>query len=125
MTEAEMIELMRKKLKSLNIEVGDEDLTDALYSAEQAIKNFCHIASVPEALKYVWRDMACGYYLQAKYASGALESVLGAGNVSQIKEGDTTVNFQTVGGGDRVGSLINGLLNQKSELVHFRKLCNE
>ena len=64
---ADIIELMVKKLNAIGYEVTEgDDLEDARDEAEQSILNYCHISSVPDALNYAWRDMACGCFLQAK-----------------------------------------------------------
>lgn len=77
----EMLRLMKQTLKQKGFPVDDseetqEALEDALLRADQYIRNFCHVQDVPDGLRYVMVDMACGHFLQDLYNTGKLDELL-------------------------------------------------
>ena len=64
-----------KRLKMLGIDCANEEDFAILYAtdnAETTIKNETNLDIIPVGLKFVWIDMAVGYYLQEKKAIGKL-----------------------------------------------------
>jgi hypothetical protein len=61
------------------------------------INNTCNTLSVPDGLFYVAVDRVCGEFLSSLKNTGKLEleDLDLDGAITQIKEGDTTVNFAT------------------------------
>ncbi len=94
--------------------------------AENHIKNFCHIAAVPDGLLSFAARRIVGEFLRMKNGMGMLniETLDLSGAVTQIKEGDVSVSF---GNGssdiDKFNRLLNAFLNDgKGELICYRKL---
>lgn len=129
----EMLRLMKQTLKQKGFPVDDseetqEALEDALLRADQYIRNFCHVQDVPDGLRYVMVDMACGHFLQDLYNTGKLDELFGIeSGVASLKIGDTQVSYNA---GDasspsvRVHAMISELLSgRKDELLRYRKVC--
>ena len=76
-----MLERLKLILKN---EVSDELARFLLDLAEEKIKNYCNIDTVPEGLSHTWLEMAA-----------ALSENRNGGAVSSIKEGDTQINYST------------------------------
>ena len=60
--------------------------------AEQAIKSICNIEKIPEALRHVQIDMACGHFFKMEQPS---LKPAGDGIIKSIQEGDTAIAFDT------------------------------
>lgn len=69
---------------------------------ELSILNYCNIAEVPEALKFVWANMVVDYWrylceLATSNASSGSETEPGSSTsatmVTSIREGDTQISF--------------------------------
>mgnify|MGYP002524803475 FL=1 len=129
----EMLRLTKRTLKQKGFTVDDseetkEALEDALLRADQYIRNFCHLPDVPDGLRYVMADMACGHFLKDLYNTGKLDELFGIeSGVSSLKIGDTQVSYNA---GDasspavRVNAMIEDLLSgRKDELLRYRKMC--
>lgn len=91
-----MIENVKQRLKSLGYECVESDdfaLDFVIKKAEQHIKHFCNISSVPDCLEYAMIDMVCGDFLMQKKTMGQLTSIQIEGIVKRLTEGDTTVEY--------------------------------
>ena len=92
---------------------------------ERYIKNYCSLPDVPEELRYCLVDMCVGRFLQHKKTTGKLEGFNLDAAVSSIKEGDSTVSFDTSVPTDdqRLDMLIAYLTRRnRGELNKFRRL---
>lgn len=110
---------------------NDFSVTFAIERAQEEILNDIHHTEMPEGLRYLFIDMAAGYYLHDKKAMGQL-AVSGldfdAAPAKQIKEGDVQITF--AGGADgsqtpeqRVDSLIARLTHpDPAQLNRYRRL---
>lgn len=128
-------EVVIRRLKTLGFEITSEDDAWLIWfcghKVEEYIKNFCNIPLIPKELYYTAAEMVCGELFRDKLSTGTLSlggSVITGGQVTQIREGDTTVSFsQTTssGGGSSTGTiedLIDTLTQKDGELICFRKL---
>ncbi len=94
-----------KRLQILGVDCATEndyELKYAANKAESTIKNETNLDIVPEGLKFVWLDMAAGYYLQEKKAIGklSLRGVdLSEAPAKSITEGDVSITFASVSDG--------------------------
>ena len=91
-----MIENVKQRLASLGYECVESDdfaLDFVIKKAEQHIKHFCNISSVPDCLEYAMIDMVCGDFLMQKKTMGQLTSIQIEGIVKRLTEGDTTVEY--------------------------------
>lgn len=111
-----------KRLKSLGVHAvveKDYGVKYATDNAETTIKNETNLNIVPEGLKFVWLDMAAGYYLQEKKSIGqlCLRGVdLSEAPAKSITEGDVSITFASVSDGvktpeARLDELIKKLTN--------------
>lgn len=121
------------KRKRTKVVFDDNDITLALEEVEQAIKNYCGIPQVPEALKYTWCNMSIDLLLYNYEVNTAPDDVLDAfdaSDVSTIKVGDTSVSL-----GDKYrnnqrsrtlqshnSNLDDIVMNYKAQLNQFRGL---
>lgn len=90
----ELIAIIKQKQKK--VEFADEDILAALQEVEQAIKNYCSIPAVPQALKYTWCNMSIDLLLYNHEVNTTPNDVLEAfdpSDVSTIKVGDATVSL--------------------------------
>lgn len=118
-----------KRLVSFGYALKESDglaVCFAMQKAENRIKNSCNISAIPDGLFHVAVDMACGEFLFAKKSTGALNLAQLDLNraVTQIREGDTTVQFAN-GSSDaeKFEAFLSHLLHgRESELVCYRKL---
>ncbi len=123
----EFIDLVIKRLKSLNYECveGDEFIIAfTIQKVENTIKNECNIAEIPEGLNYVAVDMMCGEILMNKKQTNSLGDNFSIdGALKSIKLGDTTVQLDDESDEVKLNTLINHLLNYgMSELICYRKI---
>lgn len=122
-----MIENVKQRLKSLGYECVESDdfaLDFVIKKAEQHIKHFCNISSVPDCLEYAMIDMVCGDFLMQKKTMGQLTSIQIEGIVKRLTEGDTTVEYNVTT--DREATF-NAYLDKmvtghKADLLAHRKL---
>ena len=119
------------RLKSLGFVADDNDewgLTFIIDKVTNHIKNECNVSAIPEELREIAIDMACGEFLMVKKASGRLDGFevnLNALMVKTVAEGDTSVTHavdKTLSPEERLDAVIGHLLNQKPQLLAFRKL---
>lgn len=81
---------VRKEKAILGITGNENDdlIQFSLESAEETIKNYCHIDKVPEGLNATMYRMAADIYRNEQF--GQQDSV---SRVTSISEGDTTTSF--------------------------------
>lgn len=88
------------RLSSFGYEVTSSDdwlIAFCIQKVNTHINNTCNTLSVPDGLFYVAVDRVCGEFLSSLKNTGklVLEDLDLDGAITQIKEGDTTVNFAT------------------------------
>lgn len=84
------------KRKRTKVVFDENDIMLALEEVEQAIKNYCSIPQVPEALKYTWCNMSIDLLLYNYEVNTTSDDVLDAfdpSDVSTIKIGDTSLSL--------------------------------
>lgn len=122
-------EAVLKRLVSFGYHLKEDDgwvICFAMQKVENHIKNSCNTTDVPVGLFHVAVDMVCGEFLFAKKQTGKLELEdldLG-GAITQIHEGDTTVQFANGSSPeDGFNELLNILLHSgEGDFVCYRKL---
>lgn len=121
------------KRKRTKVVFDENDIQLALQEVEQAIKNYCRIPEIPEALKYVWCNMSIDLLLYNHESNTTPDDVLEAfdpSDVSTIKVGDTSLSL-----GDKYrnnqrsrtlqshqANLDEIVMNYKAQLNQFRRL---
>lgn len=117
-------------LKITNNSITELDQLLAIGEVEQVIKNYCNIDEIPEALNYIWANMAVDLikysYESSLPVSGDLEA--DAADVSSIKVGDTQI--QLGGGKGARSKILNShradldsiIMNNKAQLNKFRRM---
>ena len=135
----ELVEIIKTRKKDIEYnEQTGKGLSDAMIlsfvdEVGQAIKNYCMIPEIPNALKYVWIDMAtdlCMYNAEINYRPVDPTDGVDVSDLSQIKVGDTQVYY-----GDKYRSNIRSrilqaheinvdtiTLNYKEQLNRFRRI---
>ena len=90
------------------------------------IMNSCNTSSVPDGLFYVAVDRVCGEFLFGMMQSGQLEleNLDLGGAITQIREGDTTVEFGSGTSDDeKFTAFLNYLRNEgEGDFICYRKL---
>ena len=93
---------------------------------ENHIKNSCNTTSVPDGLLNVAVDMVCGEFLLSKKQTGKLqlENIDLNGAITQIHEGDITVQFANgMSDEEKFDNFLNYLLhNGEGDFVCYRRL---
>lgn len=123
----DIVELIQQRLQALGfttIPTGTE-LNFSKNRAESYIKSFCNINEIPQALYYVWCDIACGYFLQDKMLLNNIDGVdVSVGVEKSITEGDVTVSYGDVTSPEnKIKNLIDSIFrSSKTELIKYRKL---
>ena len=124
---------LAKRLQMLGVECAtDKDplLAYAAENAETTIKNETNLDIVPEGLKFVWLDMAAGYYLSDKKTTGklAIRGIdISEAPAKSITEGEVSITFASAADGvktpeARLDELINRLTNPpESVYAAFRR----
>ena len=122
-------EAVLKRLVSFGYSPKEEDgwmICFAIQKVENHIKNSCNTPSIPDGLFHVAVDMVCGEFLFAKKQTGKLElaDLDLNGAITQIHEGDVTVQFASGSSDeDKFNSFLNYLLhNKEGDFVCYRKL---
>lgn len=88
---------------------------------ENHIKNSCNVAEVPEGLRHVAVDMACGEFLFGKKQSGQGVGIDFEAVVKSIAEGDTTVTFDTSASAEaKYDALISYLMHSEVDFAAYR-----
>lgn len=116
-----MIEDVKKRLEALGFTVTDADtwaLSFVCGKVENHIKNSCNVPAVPEGLREVAVDLACGEYLYSKFNAGQFDYEQA---VSSIKEGDTQVNYSDgLSDAELISKLINDLRSRELDFAAYR-----
>jgi hypothetical protein len=102
----------------------DEDAINfAIGITEWTIKNECNVDEVPEGLRYVFIDMACGEFLSKKKSGGGSIGIDVEAAVKSIKEGDTQITYAVSDGASvTVDGFINMLQNcGRSQFATYRR----
>ena len=118
-----------KRLVSFGYDLKEDDswvISFAMQKVENHIKNSCNTTDIPDGLFHVAVDMVCGEFLFAKKQTGKLElaDLDLNGAITQIHEGDTTVQFAS-GSSDeeKFNNFLNYLMHTKEgDFVCYRKL---
>ena len=126
-----VLEIVQAKLGESGASLSPLSLELAIAEVEQAIKNYCSISSVPNALRFTWANMAVDllrYELASSEGPNEDEEV-DMNGVSSIRMGDTTINL---GGGANslYGRAINShkanlddiVMNHREQLHKFRRM---
>lgn len=126
-----VLEIVQAKLGESGAILSPLSLELAIAEVEQAIKNYCSISSVPDALCFTWANMAVDL-LQYELASSEgpnEDEEVDMNGVSSIRMGDTTINL---GGGanSSYGRAINShkanlddiVMNHREQLHKFRRM---
>lgn len=90
----ELINIIKRK--RTKIIFSNNDITLALEEVEQAIKNYCSISEVPEALKFTWCNMTIDLLFYNHESNTIPDDALDAfdpSDVSTIKMGDTSISL--------------------------------
>lgn len=125
-----VLEIVQAKLGESGASLSPLSLELAVAEVEQAIKNYCSISSVPDALRFTWANMAVDLlrYELASSEGPNEDEEIDVGSVSSIRMGDTTINL---GGADSsYGRAINShkanlddiVMNHHEQLHKFRRM---
>lgn len=123
------IETITKRLESLGYEVMDSDEWVLIFCMEVVkndISNQCNMSTIPEGLVPSAIDMVCGRFLFEMRQSGRL--YLGDldldGAITSIKQGDTSVTFDTSNSSDesKFNALVSYLTDRKDDLLCYRRM---
>ena len=103
---------IKLRLKSLGYNVTEADDFSLEYNQDEAIeyvKHFCNIDEIPDCLKCVIIDRACGNFLKEKQAIGeySVEST-----PTKMQIGDTTIESSSESSKSIINTLINGHLEK-------------
>lgn len=128
----ELVQIIKSKRKKFDC-LPYDDIILRIKEVEQAIKNYCQIPSVPEALKYVWCNMVVDlimYYVEVNTTPDDVLETFDPSDVSSIKVGDTSISL-----GDKYqnnarsrtlqshnANLDDIVMNYKAQLNQFRRL---
>lgn len=122
-------ESVLKRLDSLGytfeVEHDGWMISFAIHKVEAKIKNDCNVPEIPEGLIPCAVDMVCGEFLLDKKQTGQLnlEGLDLDGAISSIREGDTTVNFDTSATDEqKFNNFIAHLMDGKGDFVCYRKM---
>lgn len=119
-----MEEEVKKRLLSFGYTtttVDDWILGFCIEKVEAHIKNSCNVGEVPEGLRSVAVDMACGEFLYGKKQSGQNVGIEFEAVVKQITEGDTTVTFDTSASAEaKYDALIAHLMHSEVDFAAYR-----
>jgi hypothetical protein len=128
-TDQSFVEAVINKLSVFGYTVKTTDEFLIAFSIQKVIThilNSCNTLTVPEGLFFVAVDRVCGEFLFSMNSSGKLEleGLDLDGAISQIKEGDTTVQFESGSSdGDKFSALVTFLKTEGAgDEVCFRKL---
>ena len=126
-----VLEIVTEKLDNDNISSSKREM--AIEEVEQAIKNYCNINSVPDALKFTWANMAVDLiryqYASTNKDSGDLGSI-DIGSVSSLKIGDTDIKLggsndttaQSIAIKSHKVNVDDIVMNYRQQLVAFRRM---
>ena len=125
-----VLEIVQAKLGESDASLSPLSLELAIAEVEQAIKNYCSISSVPDALHFTWANMAVDLlrYELASSEGPNEDEEIDVGSVSSIRMGDTTINLGSANGS--YGRAINShkvnldeiVMNHREQLHKFRRM---
>ena len=124
-----ILEIVRHKVK--NLAITEIDIQIALDEVEQAIKNYCNIDELPDALIYTHANMTVDlvkYNYESNLTSDEIENNYNAADVSSIKVGDTQIQLQGNSGGrgntlrSHRPNLDDIVMNNREQLNKFRRM---
>ena len=123
------VEAILNKLSSFGYEAtGDDEwmIAFAIQKVTTHIKNSCNTHEVPDGLFYVAVDRVCGEFLYSKKNTGnlELENLDLDGAITQIHEGDATVQFGSgASDAEKFDALVRGLITEGAgDEVCYRRL---
>lgn len=114
----EVLSLVKSRL-GLQDANNDGLLEPYVLEIEQRILDYCHIAEVPDGLKFVWSSMSIDLIKSEQQAIPEIAAV--SSNGVEAKIGDTTVK-ESSGGAVGKSSLDAIVLNYRINLHRYRKL---
>ncbi len=121
-----MLEDVKARLASFGYTVTAADdwmLGFCIDKVQAHIKNNCNVAEVPEGLRPVAIDMACGEFLFGRKQSGQSVGIDFEAVVKSIAEGDTTVTFDVSGSVEaKYDALIKYLLHSEVDFAAYRRI---
>lgn len=112
------LDILKSKVKNTNL--TDEDYEAASKEAEQTIKNFCNISTVPSDLEYVWANIAADI-LRSSSSFADPSNPIPADEIGSISVGDVSITRSSRKSGHSV-DLDSFILNYKSILLKYRLL---
>ncbi|HMM20627.1 MAG TPA: hypothetical protein PKA10_07790 [Selenomonadales bacterium] len=119
-----MLDDVKARLASLGYTATAADdwlLNFCIEKVEGHIKNSCNVAAVPEGLRLVAVDMACGEFLFGKKQSDQSVGIEFEAVVKQITEGDTTIVFDSKNSAEaKYDALIAYLQHGETDFAAFR-----
>ena len=121
-------ESITERLKSFGYEVTEDDdwmLTFCMEKVTKTIMIQCNVSTIPENLIPTAIDMTCGEFLLVRKHTGQLQ--MGdldlSGVVTSIKQGDTSVSFDSgMSDEEKVDTLIGYLIGGKGDLLCYRRM---
>lgn len=126
----EMPAAVKDRLTMLGYTPKEQDTVAISYNinkAENKLKALTNQNKLPEGLQSVWVDMAAGYFLTDKKASGALADIYNfSAPAKSISEGDTSVTFAIADTGsaeDQFDAMLVKLVTPDDDIiVRYRRL---
>lgn len=124
----EYTETVIDRLASLGYVVTAADafpLAYAMQKAEAHVRSQTNLRAIPAGLRYVYVDMACGEFLNAKYQTGQLDlsGLDFNGIVQSIHEGDSSVQFAAGASDEEKFKALTEMLNGGgADLLCYRRL---
>jgi hypothetical protein len=119
-----MLEEVKQRLASFGYNATAADdwmLNFCIDKVETHIKNSCNVAEVPEGIRLVVIDMACGEFLFGKKQSGQGVGIDFEVAIKSIAEGDTTVTFDTSASVEaKYDALISYLMHGEVDFAAYR-----
>lgn len=123
------IEAVIKRLSDFGYSVTNDDkwlVSFCVQKVAEHITNACNTPLIPNGLFFTAVDRVCGEFLYSKNQTGTLEieNLDLGGIVTQIHEGDTTIQFAN-GASDqeKFNLLVNSLISKgEGDLVCYRKI---
>ena len=98
-----------------------------IHKAESKLKALTNQNKIPQGLESTWIDVAAGYFLTDKKASGALADIYDfSAPAKQIAEGDTSVTFAIADTGsfeDQFDAMLARMITPEDDvIVRYRRL---
>lgn len=121
-----MLEEVKLRLASFGYTATTADdwmLNFCISKVETHIKNNCNAAEVPEGLRLIAIDMACGEFLFGKKQSGQSVGIDFEAAVKSIVEGDTTITFDATSSAEaKYDTLVGYLLHSEVDFAAYRRI---